>query len=170
MSITDGLKEYADTKLHRIENFSQYIESIAIDLDIDHYSTDSEQHKASILIHVAGSFLKASESTDSMYASIDLVMDKIYIQLKKHKEKLKNHRDDPKHLINDTKPKRSIKVSQNETKGIRFVKQPMDPEEAADLMERENLPVLVFRKLSDETINVLYRRGDSHTFDLIETD
>ena len=168
MSITDGLKDYADSKLHRIENFINYIESIAMDLDIDHYSTDSEQHKASILVHVPGTFLKASETSDSMYASIDLVMDKIYLQLKKYKDKAKSHRDDPKHLINEDKPKRSISIAKNTTKGIRFVKQPMEPEEAADLMEREELPVLVFRNLTDELVNVLYRRGDSHIFELIE--
>ena len=71
-------------------------------------------------------------------------------------------------MINEDKPKRSISIAKNTTKGIRFVKQPMEPEEAADLMEREELPVLVFRNLTDELVNVLYRRGDSHIFELIE--
>jgi putative sigma-54 modulation protein len=169
MSITDGLKEYAETKLSRIENFQPFIESITIDLDMDHPSHDAEQYKASIRVHVPGTVLQASETSDSMYASIDLVMDKMYVQLKRIKEKSQSHRKDVRHLTPESKSDRSISVLKDSGKGIRFIKQPMDPQEAADIMDRENLPLLVFRRLSDETVNVLYRRSeDQNLFDLIE--
>jgi putative sigma-54 modulation protein len=171
MSITDALKDYAESKLSHIEKFYDHIESIAINLGVDHTSTDNHQHKASILVHVQGSFFQASESTGSMYASIDLMLDKICSQLKKYKDKLTSHRDDPRHLTTPKKntQKRSISVEKNTKKGARFIKQPMDPEEAADILDRENIDILVFRDLGNEHINVMYRLSDKHnTFGLIE--
>ena len=171
MSVTDALKEYAESKVTHIENFKDHIESITIDLDIDHSSADDSQQKASILVHVRGSFLQASECSHSMYASIDVVMDKMYLQLKKYKDKSNDHRHDPKHLTfpETNRPERSFsKANNNQSKGPRFIKQPMEPEEAADLLDRENIDIIAFRNLSDEQINIIYRMTEKHTFGLIE--
>jgi len=158
MSITEALKDYAESKIDRLEKFSDHIQSVTIDLDIDHASTDDTQQKASALIHVSGTSLKASEASESMYSSIDLMMDKLEAQLKKYKDKITDHRGDVKHQ--NGHQKFSINTAKK-SKGERFIQQPMDPEEAVSILQREKLKVLVFRNLSDERINVIYPITDN---------
>jgi putative sigma-54 modulation protein len=168
MSITKALQDYAKSKLHRIEKFDSYIVSVSIDLDVNHLSSNGQQQEASALVHVHGSTIKASASSDSMYASIDLMMDKLDFQLTKYKDKLKSHRAEPKHQSTKGTFKRSVSVKKALEKGDRFIRQPMDPEEAASILERENINVIVFRNLSDECVNVIYRLDEDRTYGLIE--
>ena len=50
------------------------------------------RHKAEATLHVSGGNLHADDVQEDMYAAIDGLVDKLDRQGKKHKEKIKNHR------------------------------------------------------------------------------
>ncbi len=88
IELTDALKEYATKKLSKIEHFFQNIQRIDIELDVEKIKEDDQKQIAKANITVAGQIIHASEASESMYASIDLLIDKLDHQIKKHKDKL----------------------------------------------------------------------------------
>jgi putative sigma-54 modulation protein len=57
-------------------------------------SVEKLRHKAEATIHITGNDLFADAVEEDMYAAIDALADKLDRQIKKHKEKLSNHRGD----------------------------------------------------------------------------
>ena len=52
---------------------------------------EKQLHKAEATVHVAGNTLHAQSEHADMYAAIDLMLDKLDRQVKRHKEKLTDH-------------------------------------------------------------------------------
>ncbi len=53
---------------------------------------EKDVQKAEATIHVSGADLFAKAESDNLYASIDQMVNKLDSQIKKHKEKLNDHR------------------------------------------------------------------------------
>ncbi|MDZ7373082.1 MAG: ribosome-associated translation inhibitor RaiA [candidate division KSB1 bacterium] len=83
---SDGLKQYLDKQLKRLKKFYQGI----IDCEVILYPEKLLQ-VAEIQLKVDGALLTAVEKSDDMFKSVDLAVEKIERQLKKHKEKLQMH-------------------------------------------------------------------------------
>jgi putative sigma-54 modulation protein len=103
-----------------------------------------------------------------MYASIDLATDKIERQLKKHKEKLKNHKFAPppngwqpidvRHEVFDLEKRTEERVVKSTT----FQARPMSLDEAILQMDLLNSKFYVFQNGKDRAIHVVYRRDDGN--------
>jgi putative sigma-54 modulation protein len=165
----DSVKEYAEKKLEKLTRFFDHIQEITIDLSVSKASNEDDQQCASSTIHVSGNVIRAEEQSNSMYASIDLLVDKLEGQLKKHKEKLRDaHKRNTSHKHIQVAPKLTKYDHRAHKKEPRFVKKPMSPEDAAMIIEEEHIPFLVFRNIENEQINVLYTQ-ENNEYGLIET-
>ncbi len=87
MESTDALKTYAFEKVKKLEKYLPESADANITLAVEKF-----RHKAEVQIKVNGLIIQASEETEEMYSSIDNVTDKIGRQVKKYKEKLKDHK------------------------------------------------------------------------------
>jgi putative sigma-54 modulation protein len=87
VEITPALKEYVDTKFTKLKRFTDHISNIHVILNVNKLQQMAE---AQIKLH--GSELHAKSDAESMYAAIDLLIDKLHRQLTKHKEKHDKHR------------------------------------------------------------------------------
>ena len=83
LEVTQALRDYVNNKLERVERHFERATSAQIILSIE-----KSQQKAEARIHVAGNDIFADSRADDMYAAIDILIDKIDRQIKKHKEKL----------------------------------------------------------------------------------
>ena len=79
---SDRVKEYAETEVKRIEKIFDRIPSAQIILE-----KSKEGEHAELTLTVLGKRLVASESSDDMLKSIDLVVDKMERQIQKLKGK-----------------------------------------------------------------------------------
>jgi putative sigma-54 modulation protein len=86
IEITDSLRRYVDTKLAKIERHFDHMTDIHCVLTVEKL-----QHKAEATIHVGGGTIHAEQTEPNMYAAIDILVDKLDRQVKKHKEKLTDH-------------------------------------------------------------------------------
>ena len=86
VEITDALRSFINEKFVKLERHSDNITQIHIMLGVQ-----KEQQTAEAEIHISGGNLFAQSTESSMYAAIDMLIDKLDRQLIKHKEKLKNH-------------------------------------------------------------------------------
>jgi putative sigma-54 modulation protein len=85
IEITPALREYAESKIKRLEHHFDQITRADVTLTVE-----KSRHKAECNIHVSGSDLHASaeNENENMYSAIDMLSDKLDRQLLKHKEKL----------------------------------------------------------------------------------
>lgn len=167
LNITPALKDYA---VKRIKKLNKYFNGADAQVNL---SVAKENHIVEVTVLVNGLILRGEESTDDMYASIDLVVDKLEKQIDKHKTKLSRRLRDGniKTLVNE-QLQRNQAVEDEEPKIVRtkrFAMKPMPVEEAILQMEMVNHDFFVFINADTEQVNVLYRRKDRN-YGLIEPD
>jgi putative sigma-54 modulation protein len=86
VEITDSLRDYVGTKLAKLERHFDNMTDIHCVLTVEKL-----QHKAEATIHMGGGTIHADSTELNMYAAIDILVDKLDRQVKKHKEKLTDH-------------------------------------------------------------------------------
>jgi putative sigma-54 modulation protein len=167
--ITSTLKEYAEKKLEKLTRFTSDIQDINVELDFVDSTSEKDRHVAIVTIKLPGTTVRAKETSKDMYASIDLIFEKLGTQLKKHKEKLKDHKKSSGQkdiLSQPTRKKTKPSISSLKEEAL-FRPKPMGPEDAALIIDEESIPFLVFRNIENEKINVLYKTSENN-FGLIE--
>lgn len=87
VEITDALRQYVTNKIERLERHFDYVTNVHVVL-----SVEKLQQKAEATMHMSGADVFADSVHEDMYAAIDGLVDKLDRQVKKHKEKLKDHR------------------------------------------------------------------------------
>ncbi|MEW6187596.1 MAG: ribosome-associated translation inhibitor RaiA [Thermodesulfobacteriota bacterium] len=165
---SDHLKSYAENRMTRFKKYMEEPVEIHLVLSIQKF-----RHMADVTISANGFKIKAQEETGDLYSAIDMVLDKIEKQIKRHREKVKEHKPEIKTKGRPaTKTKtEEIEIEEDEPPQIvkteTMVAKPMDAEEAALQLRLSSSEFLVFTNSKTRLINVLYRRKDGH-FGLIE--
>ncbi len=159
---SDHLKKYARRRFEKLDRFLHKSENVEMTVNL---SVDKFRHKAEVQIAGAALNLGAAEQSEDMYATVDMVLDKLETQIKKHVEKLKEkHRGaSPAMDIGPTEAGERTIIGED-----KFVPKPMFLDEAA--MQLEQLldeHFLVYLDADTNRINVLYRRKDGN-FGLID--
>jgi putative sigma-54 modulation protein len=157
---SDNLKSYVSDKLDRFDKFLDNPAEANVVLAVEKFRHIAE-------INISGDRLSiiGKEETVDMYSAIDMVLDKLEKQIKKNKEKIREHRSVAKNRtrsmpdeeinLPDEDFERQIKIRNIEYK-------PMDIEEAVLQMDLIEDNFLVFTNARSDQINVLYRRRDGH--------
>ncbi len=87
LNITEAIKNYALQKAGKIKKFFEWILQIQVTLDIG----GDNNHIVEMIVSISrGPTLVAEVSNPDMYRAIDLVVNKIEAQLKKHKGKIQS--------------------------------------------------------------------------------
>lgn len=93
VDITDALRNYVDTKFEKLERHFDQVTNVHVIL-----SVEKLRQKAEATMHLNGADVFADDEKEDMYAAIDGLVDKLDRQVKKHKEKLTNHRPNHKSI------------------------------------------------------------------------
>jgi len=86
VDITPALRAYVEEKFERLERHFENMTNAHVILQIE-----KDRQKAEATIHISRGQVYADSEDESMYAAIDSLADKLDRQVKKHKEKLKDH-------------------------------------------------------------------------------
>lgn len=89
IEITDALREFINSKMQRFERHFDNITTMQVTL-----SVEKQRQIADANLHISGAEVFAQAESEDMYASIDLLIDKIDRQLQKHKGKQEARRQD----------------------------------------------------------------------------
>lgn len=87
LDITEAIKQHSVDKLSKIKHHFDHLININMILEVE-----KDVQKAEATIHVSGADLFAKAESDNLYVSIDQMVNKLDSQIKKHKEKLNDHR------------------------------------------------------------------------------
>lgn len=87
VELTDSLTDYVNQKLDKLERHFDNVVDVHVILTVQKL-----QQKAEATMQISGAKLYADAIAEDMYAAIDGLADKLDRQVKKHKEKLTDHR------------------------------------------------------------------------------
>ncbi len=161
LEVTDALRAYAEEKLRRLTKYLENIVTVHVVLSV-------EKHRqiAEVTLRVRDLTVRAEESTDDLYSSIDLVMEKLERQILRYKERIVDHmaRTVGRAERAATNPGGEVP---RVVKTKRFAVKPAEVDEAILQMDLLGHAFYVFRNASTDEVNVVYRRRDGN-YGLIE--
>jgi putative sigma-54 modulation protein len=174
LDVTPTLQDYVEKKITRLEKYFDAPPERQVSVTM---KIERGIHRVEVMLQVHGVLFRAEEASDDMYASIDLVMDKLEQQMTKYRSKL-NKRFREKGV--KTRVQNGVVASAgvatataeelNLTQVVRHKQisfKPMDVQEAVLQMDLLGHDFFVFTNADTDEINVVYRRKGGY-YGLIE--
>lgn len=154
---SDALKSYVSEKLDRMDKYFNGPAEANVVLAIEKF-----RHSAEINIIGDRLTINGKEVTEEMYSAIDMVLDKLEVQIKKSKQKSRDYRIKGKtgarpleQAVDDGATLPRVRIHHIEYK-------PMDVDEAVMQMDLIKDNFLVFTNARTDTVNVLFRQKDGN--------
>ncbi|MTJ07484.1 ribosome hibernation-promoting factor, HPF/YfiA family [Anabaena sp. UHCC 0204] len=169
IEITDAIREYVHQKIEKaVSHFQNITNEVDVHLSVARNPRINTKQAAEVTIYANGSIIRAEESSESLYASIDLVADKIARQLRKYKERRQDHKTQPiatnevvapepvaADLIGDRTPELPEEVVRTKY----FSMPPMTLAEAQEQLQLVGHDFYMFHNAETGDINVIYERN-----------
>lgn len=170
IAVTDSIHDYVQQKLEKaVKHFQNITTKIDVHLSVNGNARVIDKHKAEVTVYANGTVIRAQEGSENLYASIDLVSDKIARQLRKYKEKQlhkKTHAQVTTRDIVEEEPVETSLVSDrspqlpNEVVRTKYFSMPpMTTEEALEQLQLVDHDFYMFLNSSTNEINVIYCRN-----------
>ncbi|WP_093796316.1 ribosome hibernation-promoting factor, HPF/YfiA family [Sporomusa acidovorans] len=169
IDITPALKDYVAKRVGKI---TKYFDGASMGEITAILTVNKGRHIVEVTVPINGILLRGEEATSDMYASIDLVIEKLEKQIEKYKTKLsrklksgsfKTDLIPAATLANQATGEEEFDI----VKTKRFAVKPMAVDEAVMQMNLINHDFYVFANAETEEVNVIYRRKDGR-YGLIE--
>jgi putative sigma-54 modulation protein len=173
ISVTKALRAYVEEKLSKLGKHLNSASTMEVELFCEKNPSIADNQVAEVTIFTKGPVIRAKGASADMYASIDLVADKLSRQVKKYRSKLVSHNSHVRGSLPPEIPELLPEEEELKESGPTIVKtkqfsiKPMSAEEAAMQMEMIGHDFFVFRNSESNDTNVIYRRRDGN-YGLIE--
>ena len=154
---SDALKTYVREKLDRMEKYFNGPAEANVDLSIEKF-----RHSAEINITGDRLTINGKEETEEMYSAIDMVLDKLEVQIKKNKQKSRDFRSKAKTGAFANERMADEEAGQPRVRVRHIEYKPMDVDEVVMQMDLIKDNFLVFTNARTDSVNVLYRQKDGN--------
>lgn len=170
IEITEAIREYVHQKIEKaVNHFQNLTTEVDVHLSVARNPRINSKQTAEVTIYANGAVIRAQEGSEDLYASIDMVADKIQRQLRKYKEKLQHKKthDQPKTgvvvedapVISDLIGDRTPELPSEVVRMKYFAMPPMTLEEALEQLQLVDHDFYMFRNIKTGEINVIYERN-----------
>jgi putative sigma-54 modulation protein len=161
LEVTDSLRDYVEKKIGRLDRHLPTITDARMELTVENTRAAQDRQVAQVTLRTKHAILRAEEASADMFASIDAVLDKMQRQIDHYKGKRWNKRtaDDGAAAAGEGEREEESAEDQSRISRVKhFAMIPMDEEEAVDQMELLGHDFYIFYNISDNQLNVVYRR------------
>ncbi|MBI5211488.1 MAG: ribosome-associated translation inhibitor RaiA [Elusimicrobia bacterium] len=152
LKITDAIDSYVRQKVGKAERYFDHLVWAQVVLFIE-----KRAHKAEIVIHGSRQTFRALASAGDLYSAIDLATDKIDGQIKKYKERLRDHHKTPDDSSREGQPAPAAAL---QFAVVKTAVSPITPQEAAVRMDEAGHAFMLFEDRDSKQLQVIYRRDD----------
>ena len=164
LEVTDSISNYVEEKLGKLDKYFEEADEINANVL---FRIQGKNQIVEVTVPIKKYILRAEEANEDLYASIDLVVEKLERQIRKNKTRIKERKVKDIPVINfeaiiEEEPKTTI------VKRKSVEMKPMDEEEAVLQMELLGHEFFVFQDIDTDSISVLYKRKDGN-YGIIET-
>ncbi len=163
IEVTEALREHAQKRVGKINKYFDFGTEAQVSLGVVR-----GLHTVEVTVMVNGMILRAEEATNDMYASIDMVVDKLERQIAKYKTRINRKARQTGGIRAAAElPKVEEEGEPQVVRTKRFPVKPMPVEEAILQMDLLGHDFFVFANADTDEVNVVYRRKDGN-YGLIE--
>jgi putative sigma-54 modulation protein len=160
IAVTEGMKEHLSEKLEKLEKYAPKLVEAHVFLKKEKYLFFTEITLLGKNLRVYGD----AGSKENVFAAMDQAYVRIEKQLKKFREKVKDHhktsvKKAAKSMMDETEPGEELPEV---IRSRAFAAKPMSTEEASMQLYLSKKPFLVFQDASSGKVNVLYKREDGN--------
>jgi putative sigma-54 modulation protein len=159
---SEALKNYVTDRLNKFKRYLDGPVEAHVVLGLEKF-----RHLADVTIDSNGRIIKGREENVDMYAAIDLVMDKIDMQLKKLRERMREKGDRSRAAAPLKAAEESPELPPIRRKRVEV--QALELTDAVDMMQSGNDNLLVFTNVANGALGILFRRQDGQLV-LVEPD
>ena len=165
LEVTDSIRNYVEEKLGKLDKYFEEADEINANVL---FRIQGKNQIVEVTVPIKKYILRAEEANEDLYASIDLVVEKLERQIRKNKTRIKERKVKDIPVINfeaiiEEEPKTTI------VKRKSVEMKPMDEEEAVLQMELLGHEFFVFQDIDTDSISVLYKRKDGN-YGVIESE
>ncbi|MGE5702892.1 MAG: ribosome hibernation-promoting factor, HPF/YfiA family [Clostridia bacterium] len=171
IQVTDALRDYVEKKVGRLARYFDTDSQIEVNVTMHVLRGEGT---IEVTMPMSSVIIRAEDTHDDMYAAIDLVVEKLERQIRKHKTKLNRKirmTANSRVWVPDTEAAATLAGEEDVEIDIvrtkRFNLKPMDAEEAVMQMDMLGHSFFVFQNSDTNDVNVVYRRHDGK-YGLIE--
>ena len=169
VELTDAIRDYVVKRISKLQKFFE--DSVEATAHVNLKVYPNRTYKVEVTIPLPYLTLRAEETSNDMYGSVDLVTDKLERQIRKYKTKV-NRKSREKGLKNlefvpsdDDSASDELKIVRTKQVSLK----PMDPEEAVLQMDMLGHDFFVFQDAETNGTSIVYRRRDGR-YGLIEAE
>ena len=170
IAVTESIHDYVEQKLEKaVRHFQNFTSKVDVHLSVARNSRIEGKHKAEVTVYANGTVIRAQEGSENLYASIDMVADKIARQLRKYKEKQLSRKSHVslktgemleeeainENVVSDRAPELPTEVVRSKY----FAMPPMSIQEALEQLQLVDHDFFMFRNSETNEINVIYIRN-----------
>ena len=171
IEVTPAIREYVEAKVEKVERY--FNEDVNATANVNLKVYNDKQTKVEVTIPMKNVTLRAEERNNDMYAAVDLIVDKLERQIRKHKTKVnrKFREREGAGVYFATATKNGAEVEEEEYQVVRtkqFDLKPMDQEEAILQMNMLGHDFYIYTDAESDATNIVYKRKDGK-YGLIET-
>lgn len=163
VAISDRVQEYVEKKVSRLGKYLPQIREARAELVRSETRAASDRFTAQLTIWTNRQILRAEESSEDLFASIDAIADKMYRQIERFKGRRFQSRRRDAAAAAAAIDLSATQLPEEATLIVRskqFVAQPMNPEEAVEQMELLGHDFFVFYNVETSSLNIVYGRRD----------
>ena len=172
IEVTDSIRSYVEEKISKLEKYFTENQELTAHVNLKVYAEKTS--KVEVTIPAKNITLRAEDTSQELYGSIDLVQEKLERQIRKYKTKVQKKRSNiATGKVFETFVELSAEEEIDEqnveivrTKNIDL--KPMDAEEAVLQMELVDHDFFIFNDAETNATSIVYRREDGN-IGLIET-
>ena len=165
VAVSDRVQEYVEKKVSRLDKYLPQIREARAELVRSETRASADRYTAQLTIWANGQILRAEESSEDLFASVDAIVDKMYRQIERYKgRRFKSKRRNAAAAaaaveISATQlPEETVNIVRTK----QFVAEPMIPEEAVEQMELLGHDFFVFFNVDTSSLNSFYVRRDGN--------
>jgi putative sigma-54 modulation protein len=172
IEITDAIRDYVNQKIEKaVSHFEQITTGVDVSLSVAKNPRIAASQVAEVTIYANGAVIRAEEASEHLYASIDLVADKISRQLRKYKERnfTKKERTDPAENLGEELDLELLDYNLTDNRAATlpaevvrtkyFAMSALTIEEALAQLQLVDHDFYMYRSVETGEISVVYRRN-----------
>lgn len=154
VAVTPALRRYVEEKLDRLNRFGLDLQKVQVIISVEKF-----RHSAEVVCVFNRRRYRAQASSREMYASIDLMVDKIDRQLREKKARLVNHKGEGRRRPVPV-PDEELAAARPTLTIVRSTAPTMLRDEAVQVLERNPGRPVVFLDEETQEMSVMHRLPD----------
>ncbi|MDA0673439.1 MAG: ribosome-associated translation inhibitor RaiA [Cyanobacteria bacterium] len=172
IEITEAIHDYVQQKITKaVNHFKHLTNEVDVNLSVAKTHRSTPKQSAEVTLYINGAVVRAEESSENLYASIDLVANKITRQLRRYKEKRQDRNfasvkpndallnEAPATNVSEVLQSKAPQLPDAVVRAKYFAMPPMSVEAALEQLQLIDHDFYMFLNEDTGEINVIYERN-----------